>query len=82
MRDVREVVVSGSVQTISVDPGYHVLVLYQLLYWPWLFMVFGVLTGSSIFWRWASDKSGGYGLTILTHAAADAGVIIGVLFLM
>lgn len=62
--------------------GYHVLVLYQLLYWPWLFMVFGVLTASSIFWRWASNKFSGYGLTILTHAAADAGVIVGVLFLL
>lgn len=62
--------------------GYHVLVLYQLLHWPWLFLVIGVLTGSSIFWRWSAEKFGGYGLTILTHAAADAGVIIGVLFLL
>jgi hypothetical protein len=62
--------------------GYHVLVLYQLLFWPWLFLVFGVLTGCSIFWRWSAGKFAGYGLAILTHAVADAGVVIGVLFLL
>lgn len=62
--------------------GYHIVVLYQLLYWPWLFLVFGVLTGSSIFWRWAADRFGGYGLTILTHVTADTGVVVAVCFLL
>ncbi|MEN7973651.1 MAG: CPBP family glutamic-type intramembrane protease, partial [Verrucomicrobiota bacterium] len=62
--------------------GYHVLVLFQLLHWPWLFFVFGVLVGSSVFWRWAEDRFGGCGLPILTHAAADAGVVAGVCFLL
>ncbi|MDF7825857.1 hypothetical protein P4B35_17640 [Pontiellaceae bacterium B12227] len=62
--------------------GYHVLVLHELLFWPWLFLVFGVLAGSSFFWRWAADKFGGYGLPVLTHAAADAGVVVGVCFLL
>ncbi|WP_372807347.1 type II CAAX prenyl endopeptidase Rce1 family protein [Pontiella sp.] len=58
--------------------GYHVLVLLQLIHWPWLFMVFGVLVGSSVFWRWAAGRFGGLGLGILTHAAADAGVVVAV----
>ena len=62
--------------------GYHVLVLFQLLHWPWLFLVFGVLVGSSIFWRWAASTFGGYGLTILTHATADAGVVVGAWLLL
>jgi hypothetical protein len=62
--------------------GYHVLVLFQLIHWPWLMLVFGILTGSSVFWRWAAKKFGGYGLPILTHAAADAGVVVGVCFLL
>jgi membrane protease YdiL (CAAX protease family) len=62
--------------------GYHVLVLLQLIHWPWLFLVFGMLTGSSVFWRWAAQRYGGYGLTILTHAIADAGVIMAVCFLV
>jgi len=62
--------------------GYHVLVLFQVIYWPWLFLVFGILAGSSVFWRWAADRFGGYGLPILTHAAADAAVVMGVLFLL
>lgn len=57
--------------------GYHVLVLHELVFWPWLFMIFGVLAASSFFWRWAAERFGGYGLPILTHAAADAGVVAG-----
>ncbi len=62
--------------------GYHVLVLFQVIDWLWLFLVFGILAGSSVFWRWSAGKFGGYGLPILTHAVADAGVIIGVYFLL
>jgi len=62
--------------------GYHVLVLFQVIAWPWLVLVFGLLTGSSVFWRWAAKRLGGYGLPILTHATADAAVVVGVLFLL
>ncbi len=62
--------------------GYHVLVLFQLIRWPWLFLVFGVLAGSSVFWRWSAARFGGYGFPILTHAVADAAVVVGVIFLL
>ncbi|MDF7798111.1 hypothetical protein P4C99_01455 [Pontiellaceae bacterium B1224] len=62
--------------------GYHVLVLHELIFRPWLLLIFGVLVASSVFWRWTADKFGGYGLPVLTHAAADAGVMIGVRFLL
>jgi membrane protease YdiL (CAAX protease family) len=58
--------------------GYHVLVLFQLVKAPGLVLVFAVLAGSSIFWRWTAQRLGGYALPILTHAVADAGVVIAV----
>lgn len=62
--------------------GYHVLVLFPLMKKPWLVLVFAVLTASSIFWRWSAQRFNGYGLPILTHAVADAGVVIAVHFLL
>ncbi len=62
--------------------GYHVLVLFQVMDWPWLFLVFGILSGSSVFWRWAAARFGGYGLSVLTHAVADASVVVGVWLLL
>ncbi|MEN8254471.1 MAG: CPBP family glutamic-type intramembrane protease [Verrucomicrobiota bacterium] len=62
--------------------GYHVLVLFQLMHAPWLLLVFAVLVGSSVFWRWANARFGGYGLSILTHAVADAAVVVGVHLLL
>ena len=62
--------------------GYHVLVLYDLVSRPWLLLVFGVLTASSLFWRWAAVRYKGYLLPVLSHAAADTGVMVGVLFIV
>jgi membrane protease YdiL (CAAX protease family) len=62
--------------------GYHVLVLFQPVRAPWLLLVFAVLAGSSVFWRWAAERFGGYGLPVLTHAVADAAVVVGVHFLL
>jgi len=62
--------------------GYHILVLFQLIHWPWLFLVFGVLMGSSFFWRWSAARFGGYAFPILTHAAADGAVILAAYFLL
>lgn len=62
--------------------GYHVLVLFQLMMWPWLIMVFAVLLTSSVFWRWTADRLGGYALPVLTHAMADAAVVVAVFFLL
>ncbi len=62
--------------------GYHVLVLFQLIKAPWLLLVFGVLAGSSVFWRWAAERFNGYALPILTHAVADGAVMFAVHFLL
>ncbi|MBN2162899.1 MAG: hypothetical protein JXR25_08850 [Pontiellaceae bacterium] len=62
--------------------GYHLLVLYRLIAAPWLIVVFGVLVSSSVFWRWTATRFGGYGTAILTHATADAGVILAVYFMV
>ncbi len=62
--------------------GYHVLVLLQLMKTPWLVLVFPILAGSSIWWRWSVARCGGYGVSLLTHATADAGVVIAVLLLL
>lgn len=62
--------------------GYHTLVLFQLVSIPWLALVFSVLACSSIFWRWSVIRYDGYAFAILTHAAADAGVMIGICLLL
>ena len=62
--------------------GYHVLVLFQVIRAPWLFFVFSILLGSSVFWRWTVARYGGYGIAIASHVAADTAVIIGVQFLL
>jgi hypothetical protein len=62
--------------------GYHVLVLFQIIRAPWLLFVFFILVGSSVFWRWTTSRFEGYGFSIITHAVADTGVVIGVQFLL
>ncbi len=56
--------------------GYHILVLFSLLRHAWLLLVFLILAASSAFWRIIARRSSGLVVPILTHTAADAGVIL------
>lgn len=62
--------------------GYHVLVLFQLVQVQWLLLVFGVLVGSSVFWRWSVSRFGGYAIPVVTHAVADSAVMTAVFLLL
>jgi membrane protease YdiL (CAAX protease family) len=62
--------------------GYHLFVLAFLVKTPWLGLVFAVLVCGSVFWRWSVQRFGGYGVAILTHAVADASVLVAVQYLM
>ncbi|MBI9101655.1 MAG: hypothetical protein JEY99_04530 [Spirochaetales bacterium] len=62
--------------------GYHMIVLFSIIRLPWLLLFFLILTVASAFWRWAAQKYKGYGLTLLTHAVADASVLGGTLLLL
>lgn len=62
--------------------GYHLLVLGTLVRLPWLSLVFSALVIASSFWRWTAQRFGGYGLSIATHAIADAAVLGGALWVL
>ena len=61
--------------------GYHTLVLYLFIGLPWVAASFLVLVAAGWFWRQITRIYGGLMMPILSHAAADAG-IIGAIFLL
>lgn len=56
--------------------GYHMLVLYSLLSWPWLIVCFVVLTAASFAWHEMTRRSGSLAAPILMHILADLGIIL------
>ncbi|MCP4547686.1 MAG: hypothetical protein GY835_14595 [bacterium] len=56
--------------------GYHVLVLLPLLRGYWLAIGFLLLLGASLFWRWSARRFGGHAVPLVTHAVADASIIL------
>ena len=54
--------------------AYHALVLYSLLAWPWVLLTLAVLVGASIAWAFLT-KRWGLAVPILSHSAADLGVV-------
>jgi hypothetical protein len=58
--------------------GYHGLVLFPILHWPWLLVALGFLGGASWWWRRLTHYSGSLAGAILTHAIADASLMLAV----
>ncbi len=56
--------------------GYHMLVLYSLMKAPWLAVCFVVLVTASLLWRRMARESGGLVLPVVSHVAADLGIMI------
>jgi hypothetical protein len=56
--------------------GYHVLVLFSLLTVPWLVVCFVVLTAASWMWQQMAKKSNSLIVPVLSHVAADLGIIM------
>ncbi|RMF00138.1 MAG: CPBP family intramembrane metalloprotease [Chloroflexi bacterium] len=55
--------------------GYHVLVLVRFARLPWVVASFLTLVAAAWFWRQLARRYGGLTFPILSHAAADAGII-------
>ena len=61
--------------------GYHILVTVNFARWPWVVASFLVLAGAGWFWRQLARQTPGLLLPILSHAAADASIILAVFLL-
>ena len=76
---------SGSMQPDRSDlffAVYHLLVLAKFLSWPWLAVVFFLLTGMAWLWRRIYLHCGGLVIPVITHLMADVSVMVGVYMLM
>ena len=56
--------------------GYHLLVLFSLLTIPWLIVCLAVLFAASVMWQRQVRDSGSLAPAIVSHAAADLGIVI------
>lgn len=61
--------------------GYHLLVLPLFVWWPWAVVSCAVLTGAAWLWRRLASTYGGLAIPIMTHAVADAAIILAALHL-
>lgn len=62
--------------------AYHVLVLASLVRWPWLVLLFAVLTAVRVQWRsWYRSRRTRW-LPLLTHGLADLSVIVAAMRLV
>ncbi len=61
--------------------GYHVIILFAFVDWPWVVLSFLMLVGVAWVWRQLAHIYRGLTISILSHAAADAS-IIGAVFLL
>jgi membrane protease YdiL (CAAX protease family) len=61
--------------------GYHVLILVLFVDWPWIVLSFVTLVGAGWTWRQLARIYNGLTIPIVSHAAADAGIIGAVFFL-
>lgn len=58
--------------------GYHILVLTLFLDWGWVLLSFLVLTAAGWLWRQMRRARRGLLLPVLSHLAADAGIMAAV----
>ena len=58
--------------------GYHGLVVCWFVQPIWVVLSVGSLTVASMFWRWVTWKSGSRTTALVSHAAADAAIIIAI----
>ncbi len=68
----------GTLSDDSVFAVYHILVLAFFFNTPWLFAAFLALTVASRVWKAVYRAHGGLLVPLLSHAAADASIVIAV----
>jgi hypothetical protein len=62
--------------------GYHVLVLHYFITPLWIGVAFVVLLLTSWLWRLAARRFGGLAVPLLSHAAADASIVLAASFIL
>jgi hypothetical protein len=56
--------------------GYHMLVLYSLVSWPWLILCFAVLASASWMWQRLHAHFHSPVIPVLSHMLADTGIMV------
>ncbi len=62
--------------------GYHALVVIWFVDWPWVMIAFFSLTTAAWLWRRTAHSTGGLLLPVISHFAADVGIIIAAQLLL
>lgn len=60
--------------------GYHAMVLVYFLSWPWVAVATAAIAVTAWMWRRTAAASGGLLLPVVSHMAADLGILGAVLF--
>lgn len=74
----RDALISRSKRIDIVDiafAAYHVLVLVHFLKFPWVIIVFVILTLVSWLWRYIAERYHGLAIPIVSHMAAGLGIM-------
>ena len=74
----RDALISRSKRIDIVDiafAAYHVLVLVHFLKFPWVIIVFVILTLVSWLWRYIAERYNGLAIPIVSHIAAGLGIM-------
>ncbi|MBN1581045.1 MAG: CPBP family intramembrane metalloprotease [Anaerolineae bacterium] len=58
--------------------GYHLIVLWPIVGWPWLLFGLAVLIAAAWLWRQIARTTGGLLVPVLAHMAADASILFAV----
>ncbi len=72
---------SSSVRLVAQDfwfAGYHVLVLVRFMDWPWIAVSLAALVTAGWAWRQLAARFDGLAMPVLSHAVADASLILAV----
>jgi hypothetical protein len=56
--------------------GYHLLVCYTLVGWPWLIAMFAILAFASVVWEVMLERLPGLVVPIVSHLLADVGIVV------
>ena len=61
--------------------GYHVVVLHALFAWPWLLVIFILLSAVSFLWMKLEEQAETLLIPTLSHILADTGIVLAAYFL-
>ena len=62
--------------------GYHILVLFWFVKWPWLAAAFIILSVTAYLWRYLANRFDGIAIALVSHITADIAIITAVWLLI